>query len=87
MAVDNNLGAAVGTEGAVGRIVQAWQARPTRHPCVIPSDTNMCPEDFEKQFVVSVQAHVFIKAPRDGVSTCRSKSPKSVRGLRERVIT
>ena len=50
------------------------QARTTRHPWLIASDANMCPEDFEKSlWFQSDRMHVV--APKEA-STCRSKGPK-----------
>ena len=51
------------------------QARSTRHKWLIACDANMCPEDFEKSLWFQSR-HMFIKAPRGRVSTCRSKSPQ-----------
>ena len=53
------------------------QARTSRHPCLIACDADMCPEDFEKSLWLQSR-HMFIKVPREGVSTCRSKGSKGL---------
>ena len=51
------------------------QARTTRHPWLIACDANICPEDFRKSLWFK-RRHMFIEAPEEGISTCRSKGPK-----------
>ena len=51
------------------------QESTTGHPWLIACDANMCPDDFEKSQWFQ-NRHRFIKAPGEGVSTCRSKAQK-----------
>ena len=48
--------------------------RTNRHSWLIACDANMCPEDSKKSLRFRSR-HMFIKAPREGVSTGRSKGP------------
>ena len=48
--------------------------RTSRHSWLIACDANLCPEDFKKSLRFRSR-HMFIKAPREGVSTGRSKGP------------
>ena len=50
------------------------QARTTRHPWLVACDVHMNPEDF-KQSLWFKEGCMFIEAPEEGVSTCRSKGP------------
>ena len=50
------------------------RARTTRHPWLIACYANMCPEGFKKSLRLQGR-HMFIEAPREGGSTCRSKGP------------
>ena len=47
--------------------------RTSRHPWLIACDANMSPVDFKKNLWFRSR-HMFIKAPGEDVSTCRSKS-------------
>ena len=49
-------------------------ASSTKHPWLMACDANMCPADFEKSLWFKGK-HMFIMAPEEGVSTCRSKRP------------
>ena len=48
------------------------QVRTARRPWSTACGANMCPEDFKKSLWFR-STDMFIKAPREGVSTCRSK--------------
>ena len=50
------------------------QARATRHPWLVACDANMNPEILKKSPRCKSR-HMFIEAPGEGVSTCRSKGP------------
>ena len=50
------------------------QVRTTKHPWLSACDANVCPENFKKSLWFN-SIHMFIEAPGEGVSTCRSKSP------------
>ena len=50
------------------------QVRTTRHPWLTAYDANTCPEDFKKSLWFQ-NRHMFIQAPGEGVSTCRSRGP------------
>ena len=51
------------------------QARTTRHQWLIACDASMSPRDVEKSMWFQSK-HMFIKAPAEEVSTCRSRGPQ-----------
>ena len=48
------------------------QVRTTGHPWLIACDANTSLEDFKKSLWFQSR-HMFVEAPEEGVSTCRSK--------------
>ena len=50
------------------------QASATRDPWLVACDANLKPEDFKKSLWYK-SMHMFIEAPGEGKSICRSKGP------------
>ena len=48
--------------------------RTTRQTWLIACDANMCPEEFKKSLWIKSR-HMFVEAPGEGDSTCRSEGP------------
>ena len=50
------------------------EARTSRHPWLVACDANMNRTNFKKSLWYK-RKHMFIEAPGEGLSTCRSKGP------------